>query len=343
MKRALLLLAFLAACGADPDRPPATPPVWREEVGDLPGALLSVAGSPGDLWAVGGGLGNGTGAIVLHDGGDGWERLDPGIEPTLWWIWAAGDGEAFAVGEKGTILRRRAGAWEPAPPVTTATLYGVWGSGPGDVWAVGGSPLGGGPDDVVLHFDGVSWSQVEVPEPDGAVLFKVWGSGPDDVWIVGERGTVLHASGGALERRPVTDPAGVPLPVRLVTVSGAPQGEVWAVGGPDPTGGPPRTMIFRLDRAHDAFELVPAPAAGAVLNGVSTGQDGTVFAVGFGGVKLWRDRDGTWHDGSREGPRLDFHAVHVLPGGGALAAGGDFASIPDPGDLVRGWLYRYSP
>jgi hypothetical protein len=342
-----LLALVLGACGSDPA--PERSGTWTQELADVPGALLSVAGVPGDLWAVGGGLGNGTGAVVLHDAGQGWERADPGVDASLWWVWRSGPGEVFAVGDRGTVLRRRDGAWEPQvidagwTPGEEPTLYGVWGSSAQDVWAVGGSPVRRGPDDVVLHFDGVHWTTVAVPEPKNVTLFKVWGDGAGHVWMVGEQGLVLLAHDGVLTWHGAVDRDGSALPVRLVTVAGSAPDDVWAVGGPDPASGPQRTMLLRLDPERQTFVLEKAPGSGVVLNGISASGKGALFAVGFGGAKLRRESDGTWHDDSLSAPRADLHGVLALPGGEALAVGGDFAAIPRIGDLVRGWLYRYRP
>jgi len=102
-------------------------------------------------------------------------------------VWAASADDVFAVGSKGTILRRTNDAWTAMDSGTTATLRAVWGTSSSDVWAAG-------PSGVVLHYDGSAWSPVPGATTD---IEQIWGSSATDVWFVGQ-GTVLRSSGGPL-------------------------------------------------------------------------------------------------------------------------------------------------
>ncbi len=303
---------------------------WQVELEDEHRVALSVFGtSPGDVWAVGGGLGNGAGALATHFDGAAWEERDPGVAGTLWWVWGSGPDDVFMVGEAGTIVRWNGAGYDTFPALTDATLFGVWGTGPDDVWAVGGTPSGAGDDDVLLRFDGSSWRKVEIPEPRGAAYYKLWGTGPDDVWICGQGGLVLH----------VTDQGfrwyQGPIPTTLFTVSGNAAGEVWVVGGAP-------VQLLTLDRQADAFVAVEPPGFASVLNGVSVEPDGDVWIVGTGGVK-WRRAAGTWVDETRAEPHQNLHSVFAFGDGGAVVAGGDFLSGPAPGEPREGVVGRYRP
>jgi hypothetical protein len=69
----------------------------------------------------------------------------------------------------------------------TEDLRAVWGPRPDDVWAVGD-------DATVIHWDGQSWSTIDVPFPETnrPQLLAVSGIG-SDVWIAGER-TLLRST-----------------------------------------------------------------------------------------------------------------------------------------------------
>jgi len=116
-------------------------------------------------------------------------------------IWRSPRGTLYVTGDKGTLLRREGDcSWERLALQTTVALYGVWGSADDDVYVVGAAGT-------VLHYDGKSWTPVEIPEANA--LRGVWGSGPGDVYLVGDNATLLHYDGQAWH--PVALPAEVPL------------------------------------------------------------------------------------------------------------------------------------
>jgi hypothetical protein len=175
-----------------------TEPEWRPVLEHLDGALLSVWGtSERDVWAVGGALGNGQPTLVMRFDGDGWRRETLAGTDTYWWVHGTGEGDVWLVGERGLITHHDGARFEEHQGGTSATLFGVWAARPGDAWAVGGTPEDpGGDNDVLLHWDGVAWSRETLPESLGVALFKVWGPSPDDVYVVGDAGVVWHKVGG---------------------------------------------------------------------------------------------------------------------------------------------------
>lgn len=111
--------------------------------------------------------------------------------------------------------------WSEAFDASGSWLLSIGGASPDSLYAVGGSPVEGR----VVHFDGASWTDVEVDTPllnwthsfedgttfiagnDGTILrgdadgfvametptdedlWGIWGASPDDVWAVGGSGT----------------------------------------------------------------------------------------------------------------------------------------------------------
>jgi hypothetical protein len=126
-------------------------------------------------------------------------------------VWAIDSNDVFAVGDAGTILRRRCNAWTMIASPTTQDLRGVW-ANTTDVWAVGAAGA-------VVHYDGATWSNVA-----GVTTIEingVWGSGSSDVWAVG--GTKIFHWDGA-------NWTNTPLGGTLLSVSGTGPMDVWTTG-----------------------------------------------------------------------------------------------------------------
>ncbi len=107
----------------------------------------------------------------------------------LYSVWGSTTGEAWVVGDGGTILRWSGHDWVSEVSGTAATLYSVWGLDSQHVWAVGGPEEPGG-DSMILFWDGVRWSRQQ--SNSKRTLRSVWASG-DDVYTVGQNYTVLHS------------------------------------------------------------------------------------------------------------------------------------------------------
>ena len=170
------------------------------------GSLEDVdAVSPLDVWAVGGS----RGAVTLH----------------------GGDASLAAVPN-------------PADVDPTAVLRGVHAVGPADVWAVGSIGPLQRQDPLVLHWDGVAWSETEVPAFPGTStrLEDVAAVGADDVWAVGtstRRGlfispVILHWDGSTWS---IAQSANGGASTSLTAVAALDDGTVWAVGFSQPETG----------------------------------------------------------------------------------------------------------
>ncbi len=187
--------------------------------GPAPTQVLSgVWGTPdgGDVWVVG------AGGIVLHGTKSGLSPETSTITADLTSVWGVGNSEVWAVGSRGTAIRRNAtgGTWAAQNHgLTQSILYGVWLSSRTDVWAVG--------DRVTLHYDGSGWVSVSNPLE---IAISVWGSADDDVWAVGRpvaaTGTPFISRFNGVGWVPATAPTTTP----LQAVRGSSFGNVWAVG-----------------------------------------------------------------------------------------------------------------
>lgn len=154
---------------------------------------------------------------------------------------------------------------------SNAILYDVGGSSATDIFAVGSTELWACCGNIV-HYDGLSWSDMAVPSVPGALL-GVWVSSADDVFAVGESGTILHYDGtawGAMESG---------TSVHLGGIWGSSRNDVFAVGG----GG----TVLHYD--GQSWSPMSFPSGNPMLNGIwgSSGTD--VFAVGEDGAVVHYD------------------------------------------------------
>jgi hypothetical protein len=302
-------------------------PSWSASSQTLSSLVLSVDGDGQEgLYLAGGGLGDSQPGFLQRFANGRWTRLDTGGTETLWWVGRGGSAR-FAVGESGLILRvEGTTATRMNAPVTT-TLFGVWGASADDVWAVGGNPLGGVTNDVVLHFDGTTWSAVDVPEKRGVALLKVWGTSSSDVWMCGQQGTLWRWNGAAFEAHHLATRGNV------TTVAGRSASDVWAVGGPP-------LAFFHDDGAE--WSSVEGPALTSALAGVAFGKNGAGVAVGSTGTR-WHLASGkqSWTDASDDDLSADLHGAYVFDDGRAVAVGGNYLALSSPSATRKGALLTY--
>jgi hypothetical protein len=240
-----------------------------------------------------------------------------------------GPDDVWMVGEKGRITHYDGEKLTEHASGTTATLWGVWAASKTDAWAVGGTPEGGAadPDDVVLHWDGASWTAVTLPgAPLGRALYKVWGTSSDDLYVVGEASTIWHKKGAtwALESDPPL--AGG----TLFTVAGCSAEEIYAVGNYD--------VLRSNGKAWEKLDIELL----AGVNGVDCTAPGEVVLVGFGSLKL-RRTGGAWIDDSVLPPNKDLHAAWADGTGTLWAVGGNWLTMATPGAPREGIVARFGP
>jgi len=197
---------------------------WEVSIADLDEAVMSVCGSDGVVYAVGGTRGRG---MILEYRGGRFSTQSLPESDLLWWCYAAGN-VTVAVGESGTILRRGAEKWvrETTPvELEGQTLYGVWADGSGSLYVVGGDPNRPDLQPVAARLQDGIWEMLDTSELIGGVIFKIWGSSPNDIWAVGSKGLIAKVEDNALVRTES------PTTADLIAVHGSRANDVYAVGG----------------------------------------------------------------------------------------------------------------
>jgi hypothetical protein len=161
--------------------------------------------SPSDVLAVGGDQSSGR-AVIMHYNGTMWSvQWTAGASlglSQLRGVWGSADSGVFAVGEWSLDN------YPPSPPVTggfvvdkdgaswttsaNSDMFGpflaVWGTSHSDVFAVGWIPneTGNPGGNQIVHYDGVSWSDMAVPTQDVAAVYGIWGTSSSDVFAIGQ-------------------------------------------------------------------------------------------------------------------------------------------------------------
>ena len=149
------------------------------------------------LFAVGVGFAGSCSDTTAPQSGYGsWDVMESPTAENLRGVWGFDTGEAFAVGDNGTILYYDGSKWNPMETGATADLIGVWGFSPTQVVATGESGT-------VLFYDGSRWSRMESGTTDR--IGAVWGCPDRDLessygfraYAVGggAPGSVIHMNG----------------------------------------------------------------------------------------------------------------------------------------------------
>lgn len=179
---------------------------------------LYVAGLGGALWKYS------SGNFV--DATGAWAPDAPQTGNSLYAVWVASDGTAFAVGDAVAIKRSSTGWAVINGPVAMEAGYALWGTGSGasvSVYAVGAAGK-------IWHSTGGDFT----PQTSGTTnaLYGVWGAAANDIYAVGDVGTILHSTGDGTW---TAQNAGVNLNA-LEGIGGASAGEIYVVGDPDKSG-----------------------------------------------------------------------------------------------------------
>jgi hypothetical protein len=190
---------------------------------------------------------------------------------------------AVSLAVLGAVAVPARSALRPASAAVTSftipgELSGVAATSAGNAWAVGDNGNSTAPKTLILHWNGIRWSQVTNPKPVQGTLNAVDAVSADDVWAVGcacnaagvGKALVLHWNG---KRWSV--PAGVPAiagGLTAVTVRG---NSLWAVGE---SGGD--TPLF-LHWAGNRWYVIPSSLAGdSFVEGIVVTGGSRAWAVG---------------------------------------------------------------
>lgn len=244
--------------------------------------LSSVWGSgPTDIYAT---SKNGR---MYHYDGVSWDRLTfvdaSGDEfedgDNLLSVWGR-DGNVWAVGEDGTVLRYVGSGpnigWEELSPPTSNALYDVFGNGP-NTWFVGDSGT-------ILSYDGTDWQDFsDAANLTLKTLRHIWGgrpgSGDTTLYAVGDDGVVLTYDGTMWHRSAsiftVSDLEGVwGTSTGDVYIIGD-AGNVWHDDGQNLSGG--QWTDLDPPTNHDLFAI-----AGNQRTAYAVGRAGTVLSLPIG-------------------------------------------------------------
>jgi len=251
---------------------------WTQSPSPSPGTFNQLTGvreiSANDAWAVGT-VSSGTGfqTLTLHWDGTSWTQVaspSPGgqFNTSLTGVTATSGSDVWAVGDYISsqdpsvtlltlILHWDGTRWKqvdsPSPgPVGLTQLTSVAATSPTNAWAVGFFPDGTANRNLILHWDGTSWSQVTSPNPlEDNQLDGVTATSAGSAVAVG---TGQAAPKGALTQAVTLrwdGTAWTPVPsiqksteITMTGVSAVSSTETWAVGFFDPT--PTKTLAFHL-------------------------------------------------------------------------------------------------
>jgi len=95
-------------------------------------------------------------------------------------------------------------------------LNSIWGSSPTDIYA-------GGENNIILHYDGITWSLYRVPLLIG--FQDVWGSSDTDVYALGPYGGIAHSDGSLW-----TDEGDLPAITQAWSIWNSARDDVFVVG-----------------------------------------------------------------------------------------------------------------
>lgn len=250
---------------------------------------------------------------ALNWNGTSWVRVPvphPGtLTNTLNGVAAVSASDVWAVGSfqntrtaKTLIVHWDGTSWARVPSHSLgagsmygSVLTGVSATSASDVWAVGyyseANPSATF-QNLILHWDGTSWTRVPSPEPGTqSVLNSVTSVSATDAWAVGfsanpasgiaAAGLVLHWNGTRWTRPAVSSPSSN---AALDGVSADSPADAWAVGSHS-------AKTWALHRNGTSWSTVPSPNPGGstaddVLLGVNAVSPGNAWAVGSSGSNI---------------------------------------------------------
>jgi hypothetical protein len=325
----------------------ALPTIDPKDGGNL---LLGVSAlSATDAWAVGGSGDpvDPTQTLYEHWDGETWTAVDgpnPGITLNeLAAVDQIATDDAWAVGRTGSgfgeaplITHFDGATWDvqtiPAD-VSSGALTAVSAAAADDIWAVGstGDASVGLERALILHFDGIEWTSVDVTSAIGggrSLLAGVSALAPDDVWAVGyhhNEPLILHFDGTQWA------PSSTDVGGSLHAVEAVAATDVWAVG----------STIQHF--AGDTWVERGTVRAATDLRGIASVGANDVWAVGFrsdGTVRalVMRWDGGQWSAvaGEHVPGQESLAAVTALPDGTVIAVGARDGKIGRMTLAIRG-------
>jgi hypothetical protein len=131
----------------------------------------------------------------------------------------------WIVRPNGKILRSNGRSWQTVTPQAELSLSRAFGSSESDVWGIPNDPGGR----QLRHWDGTSWSAVELPAPVALpwLFLQGWSNGPGDAWLLSDNGQgtrVFHWDGVAWS------PQAEMADATLYSLWGGAPGDLWVAG-----------------------------------------------------------------------------------------------------------------
>jgi hypothetical protein len=222
------------------------------------GAITALSGS--DMWTVGNSFdGTSRHTLAEHWNGGSWNIVPTpdGAQPnsvltavdsrgvSVWAVGFSSSANPFDPQSTTLVEKWNGTSWEivdsPNPTMpgggeSTNELFGVGVAGPGDVWVVGKTADFTTSQSLILHWDGVEWTDFSTPDDgEGGWLTAIEVVAPDDIWAVGfdlvnfiQVNLIKHWNGQTWTN--VVAPNVGPFVNQLQSVSASSKNDVWAVG-----------------------------------------------------------------------------------------------------------------
>ena len=168
----------------------------------------------------------------------------------------------YAAGQSGVLLRSVGTAVLSYTAAGTPDFFGVSAASPTEAWAVG--DVG-----TIYQFNGTAWQKVV--SGTGSALRAVWAAGPGDAWAVGDAGTVVHVKNGSASSMSGGTTQ------NLLSVWGVSATDIWAVGAAG--------TVVRYQGS--SFAPVTAPATTRAISSVWGNLASNVWMVAGPDVFVW--------------------------------------------------------
>jgi hypothetical protein len=148
--------------------------------------LVDVWGTaPDDVWIVG------NAGTALHFDGAVLAKVATGTTANLLAVFTGARGDVWMGGQASTLLHVQGGAVTPVALGQTSgsalAILDIHGLSASDVWLSGAGDSSTGffqPPGFTAHFDGTSWSPVELQPTSGFAFHRIWEVAPNDVWVL---------------------------------------------------------------------------------------------------------------------------------------------------------------
>lgn len=277
---------------------------WTAKNSGMVNSLKVVKGLSANAVLVGG-----TGGVLLFY--DGQDFKDPTASPTheqLNDIWGASDSVAFAVGNKGTLLKYEQGAWKSIATGSTQNFNGVWGTSENDVYIVGNlgtilhyengvlqvmdSPtsldlraiqgtakdyiVAVGTSGMIIRYNGTSWSKINT-SVSSYNFNDLWLKDNNTIYVVGDSGAIYIGDGNAANWSKIGDPIGSGYSYKSITGNSS-TGDICVVSGE-------YAAIYCRTASTGAWNTLPSGTASGYLRIKQAGDD--LYFSGADG-SLWR-------------------------------------------------------